>query len=174
MREFKIRNLLPIFTRMDGTLGNVSGEFGIALLYLIGGVLFVVGGLILNKFLSPNRPNPEKLSTYECGEDPVGNARIQFNNRFYVAALIFLIFDVEIVFLFPWATVFADANLISMAPSWGWVALMEAGIFVVILLLGLAYVWVKGDLDWIKPKPQIPTSPAQVPEELYEEFNAQR
>ncbi|HEX2900292.1 MAG TPA: NADH-quinone oxidoreductase subunit A, partial [Bacteroidia bacterium] len=90
---------------MDATLGQVSGEFGVALLYFLGGIVFVVGGLTLSKLLSPNRPNPEKLSTYECGEDPVGNARIQLNNRFYVAALIFLIFDVEIVFLYPWATV---------------------------------------------------------------------
>lgn len=156
---------------MDPMLGQVSGEYGIALLYLLGGIAFVVGGLLLNRLLAPNRPNPEKLSTYECGEDPVGNARIQVNNRFYVAALIFLIFDVEIVFLFPWATVFADRGLIAQAPAWGWLALIEAFVFVGILLLGLAYVWVKGDLDWIRPKPQVPTSPARVPDALYEAFN---
>lgn len=159
---------------MDASISQVSGEFGVALLYLLGGIIFVIGGLLLNKALSPNRPNPEKLSTYECGEDPVGNARIQLNNRFYVAALIFLIFDVEIVFLFPWATVFADAQLISQVPSWGWLALGEAGVFVAILLMGLAYVWVKGDLDWIKPQPQTPISPAKVPDELYEQFNSQQ
>lgn len=157
---------------MDATLGQVSGEFGVALLYILGGIVFVVGGLTLSKFLSPNRPNPEKLSTYECGEDPVGNARIQLNNRFYVAALIFLIFDVEIVFLYPWATVFADKALIAQAPNWGWLALIEVFLFAAILLLGLAYVWVKGDLDWIKPRPQTPTSPAKVPDALYEQFNA--
>lgn len=160
------------FCGMDPTLGQVSGEYGVALLYILGGIVFVVGGLMLNKFLSPNRPNPEKLSTYECGEDPVGNARIQLNNRFYVAALIFLIFDVEIVFLYPWATVFADKSLIAQAPGWGWLALIEVFLFAGILLLGLAYVWAKGDLDWIKPRPQVPSSPAKVPNELYEQFNA--
>lgn len=157
---------------MDQTLGQANGEFGVALLYIIGGIVFVVGGLLLSRVVAPNRPNPEKLSTYECGEDPVGNARIQLNNRFYVAALIFLIFDVEVVFLFPWATVFADAGLIAEAPAWGWLAFTEVTVFVLILLLGLAYVWVKGDLDWIKPRPQVPSSPAQVPAELYAEFNA--
>lgn len=159
------------FCAMESTLGQVSGEYGVALLFLVGGILFCVGGLILNKLLSPNRPNPEKLSTYECGEDPVGNARIQLNSRFYVAALIFLIFDVEIVFLFPWATVFADVGLIQTAPAWGWFALVEAFIFAGILLLGLAYVWAKGDLDWIKPQPTVPKSPAAVPNERYEAFN---
>lgn len=158
---------------MGSTLGQVSGEYGSALLYVIGGIAFVVGGLLLSRLLAPHRPNPEKLSTYECGEDPVGNARIQLNSRFYVAALVFLIFDVEIVFLFPWATVFADAGLISEAPGWGWLALAEMGVFVCILLLGLAYVWVKGDLDWIKPQPELPSSPASVPDALYEEFNAE-
>ena len=157
---------------MNGALGQVSGEYGIALLFLIGGILFVLGGLLAAKFLSPNRPNPEKLSTYECGEDPVGNARIQLNSRFYVAALIFLIFDVEIIFLFPWATVFADKSLIAAAPAWGIFALAEVIVFVSILLLGLAYVWAKGDLDWIKPDQQIPTVSSKVPTELYEEFNA--
>lgn len=152
-------------------LGQASGEYGIALIFLIGGILFVLGGLFLAKFLSPNRPNPEKLSTYECGEDPVGNARIQLNSRFYVAALIFLIFDVEIIFLFPWATVFADKNLIAESYNWGYFALAEVLIFVLILLLGLAYVWAKGDLDWIKPEPQIPSVNSKVPAKLYEEFN---
>ncbi len=159
------------FCSMDSTLGQVSGEYGVALLFLVGGIIFVIGGMMASKLLSPNRPNPEKNSTYECGEDPVGNARIQLNSRFYVAALIFLIFDVEVVFLFPWATVFADPNLIHEAPAWGWFALIEVFAFAGILLLGLAYVWVKGDLDWIKPKPVIPTSPSKVPAALYETFN---
>jgi NADH-quinone oxidoreductase subunit A len=156
---------------MEAQLGQVSGEFGGALLFLIGGIVFVVGGMVFSKLIRPDRPNPEKNSTYECGEDPVGNARIQLNSRFYVAALIFLIFDVEVVFLFPWATVFADATLIAQAPSWGWLALIEVFVFAAILLLGLAYVWVKGDLDWIKPQPIVPQSPAKVPAELYEAYN---
>lgn len=159
---------------MENGLGQLNSQFGIALLYLIGGALFVVLGLFVSRLLRPNRPNPEKLSTYECGEDPVGNSRIQLNNRFYVAALIFLIFDVEVIFLFPWATVFADAALIGEAPVWGVLALVEMVIFAGILLLGLAYVWVKGDLDWIRPQPQKPVNPTQIPDEVYEAFNARQ
>jgi len=159
---------------MESSLGQVSGEYGVALLFLVGGIIFVIGGLLASKLLSPSRPNPEKNSTYECGEDPVGNARIQLNSRFYVAALIFLIFDVEVVFLFPWATVFAAPDLIQEAPAWGWFALIEVFAFAGILLLGLAYVWVKGDLDWIKPKPVVPTSPSKVPASLYEGFNQEQ
>ncbi len=159
---------------MESSLGQVSGEYGVALLFLVGGIVFVVGGMLASKLLRPDRPNPEKNSTYECGEDPIGNARIQLNSRFYVAALIFLIFDVEIVFLFPWAIVFADLGVIRVAPTWGWFALVEMFVFASILLLGLAYVWAKGDLDWIKPRPETPKSPASVPDALYEAFNEQQ
>ena len=78
---------------------------------------------------------------YECGEEPVGDTRIKFNTRFYVIALIFLIFDVEIVFLFPWAVVYRKIGML---------AFVEMLIFIVILLVGLAYVWAKGDLEWIR------------------------
>jgi NADH-quinone oxidoreductase subunit A len=78
---------------------------------------------------------------YECGEDPVGDTHIKFNARFYVIALIFLIFDVEIVFLFPWAVVFRQIGVL---------AFVEMFIFIGILLVGLAYVWAKGDLEWIR------------------------
>jgi len=156
---------------MESELGNVNGEFGIALMYILGGCVFVLGGLLLSRLLRPSRPNPEKLSTYECGEDPVGKSRIQLNNRFYVAALIFLIFDVEIVFLFPWATVFADAGLIGVAPAWGIAALVEVGIFSIVLLAGLAYVWSKGDLDWVRPAPIQATNPTRIPDGVYEDFN---
>jgi NADH-quinone oxidoreductase subunit A len=166
--------VLAYFCSMDSGLGHVNSEFGVALLYLLGGALFVVLGLFASKLLRPDRPNPEKLSTYECGEDPVGNSRIQLNNRFYVAALIFLVFDVEVIFLFPWATVFADAALIAEAPAWGVLALVEMLIFAGILLLGLAYVWVKGDLDWIRPHPQKPVNPTRIPDEVYDAFNARQ
>ncbi|MCB9231627.1 MAG: NADH-quinone oxidoreductase subunit A [Bacteroidia bacterium] len=146
-------------------------QFGAVLLFIIGGIIFTVGGVILSRLLAPNRPNPEKLSTYECGEDPVGNARIQINMRFYVAALIFLIFDVEIIFLFPWSTVFADKELIAQAPAWGWFSLVEIFIFTGILLIGLAYVWVKGDLDWVRPNPIPAPKVTNIPAEVYAEFN---
>ena len=101
----------------------------------------VVVPLVIALLVAPSRKTKEKLQTYECGEVTEGNAWLQFNVRFYVIALIFLIFDVEVVFLFPWAVVFKDLGLL---------ALVEMGIFLLVLVVGLAYVWVKSDLDWIK------------------------
>lgn len=147
-------------------------QFGAAALFFVAGCVFVIGGIITSRLLAPHRPNPEKETSYECGEDPTGTARIQFNNRFYVVALIFLIFEVEILFLFPWATVFADETFIRDIPSWGWVSLIEALIFTAVLLAGLAYVWARGDLNWVRPKPEAPKAPASVPGELYAAFNA--
>jgi NADH-quinone oxidoreductase subunit A len=117
-------------------------EFGRVLIFLIVGAVFVAIGLAFAWLLRPNRPYPSKLSTYECGETPVGDTRLRFNVRFYVVALIFLIFDVEVVFLFPWATVYK---------SLGWFAFIEMMVFLAILLVGYAYVWRKGDLEWDKP-----------------------
>lgn len=149
-------------------------EFGYALLFLLGGFVLMGAGMVTNRLLAPHRPNREKLTSYECGEDPVGSSWLQFNMRFYAVALIFLIFDVEVLLLFPWATVFADATLLRTVPGWGWLALAEAGIFLAILTLGLAYVWRKGDLDWVRPQ-QLPTSAgAAIPMEAYQAFNARQ
>ena len=98
--------------------------------------------LALQYILSPRKnKGGDKLISYECGEIPEGSAWVKFNIRFYVVALIFLIFDVEIVFLFPWAVVFQELGLL---------AFIEAFIFILILVVGFAYVWMKGDLDWVK------------------------
>jgi len=126
----------------------------------------------INKLIAPNNPNPEKLTSYECGEEPTGNAWLPFNARFYVIALVFLLFDVEMVFIFPWAIVFGNHDMNNFDPRWGWLALTEMFLFLGILILGLAYVWVKGDLDWIKPKPIVPTTNSRVPAALYDELNA--
>jgi NADH-quinone oxidoreductase subunit A len=122
-------------------------EFGRVLIFFLIGVVFVAAGLIVAWLLRPHRPYPSKLSTYECGEPPIGDTRIRFNIRFYVVALIFLIFDVEVVFLFPWATVYK---------SLGWFAFVEMLAFLGILFVGYAYVWRNGDLDWDRPAPKIP------------------
>ena len=122
-------------------------EFGRVLIFIVIGALFVAIGLLVAWLLRPHRPYPSKNTTYECGEVPVGDTRIRFNIRFYVVALIFLIFDVEVVFLFPWAMVYR---------SLGWFAFVEMLVFLGILLVGFAYVWRKGDLDWDKPAPRIP------------------
>lgn len=128
----------------------------------------------VNRLLAPRNPNPEKLSTYECGEEPTGNAWLPFNSRFYVIALVFLLFDVEMVFVFPWATVFGNKEIIQLDPRWGWFSLIEMFIFLGILILGLAYVWVKGDLDWIKPSPTLPDSGTNIPQSLYDKINLQQ
>jgi NADH-quinone oxidoreductase subunit A len=126
------------------------------------------------RLLSPNNPNPEKLTSYECGEETVGSAWMPFNSRFYVIALIFLLFDVEMVFILPWATVFGNHDLIKADHRWGWLSLTEMFIFLGILILGLVYVWVKGDLDWIKPNVIRPTVNTQVPASLYDKLNKQQ
>lgn len=127
-----------------------------------------------NKLLAPNKPNPEKLTSYECGEEPTGSAWLPFNPRFYVIALVFLLFDVEMVFIFPWATVFADKSIVKAYPNWSKLTVAEMFIFVGILILGLVYVWVKGDLNWIKPQPVIPTVDSKVPVSLYEKLNLEQ
>ena len=147
------------------------GEFGKLFLFILGGIIFTIIGMLANYLLAPNKADPEKLSTYECGEEPVGDAGIQFNSHFYLIGLVFLIFEVEIIFFFPWSTVFASADYIAENSSWGVLALVEMLVFAFILILGLIYVWVKGDLAWIKSEPTPPASPNKIPEEWYEVVN---
>jgi NADH-quinone oxidoreductase subunit A len=149
-------------------------EFGKILMFLIAGIIMTCLGLFVARLLSPNKPNPEKLTSYECGEEPTGNAWLPFNSRFYVIALVFLLFDVEMVFVFPWAIVFGNHEMNNFDPRWGWLALIEMFIFLGILILGLAYVWVKGDLDWIKAAPIVPTTDISIPASLYEKLNQQQ
>ncbi|MDP9077557.1 MAG: NADH-quinone oxidoreductase subunit A [Bacteroidota bacterium] len=149
-------------------------EFGKILIFLITGIIMVCVAFGINKLLAPHKPNPEKLTSYECGEETTGNAWLPFNSRFYVIALVFLLFDVEMVFIFPWATVFGSHEINNIEPRWGWLALTEMFVFLGILILGLAYVWVKGDLDWIKPKPIIPTTDTFIPASLYEKLNLEQ
>ena len=112
------------------------------IIFTILGVALIGLPLVLQYLLSPrNNKGGEKLTSYECGELPEGSAWVKFNIRFYVIALIFLIFDVEIVFLFPWAVVYQELGLL---------AFVEAFIFVLILVVGFIYIWAKGDLDWVK------------------------
>jgi len=159
-----------IFGLMDQDL--YLSSFGEILLYIIAGILFILVTLFVSRLIRPNRPNPEKLSTYESGEETVSSAWNQFNVRFYVVALIFLLFEVEIVFLFPWSTIFANPVLIEQTGgSWGWFAMIEMLIFIVVLALGLAYVWVNGYLDWVKPNPTPTKFESNVPKELYSEIN---
>lgn len=124
--------------------------------------------------LSPNHPNSEKLTSYECGEEPIGSAWLPFNSRFYVIALVFLLFEVEMVFVFPWATVFGSHQINAADPRWGILSLTEMFIFLGVLILGLVYVWCKGDLEWIKPKPIVPTTDVVIPTALYDNLKRQQ
>ena len=146
--------------------------FGTVLLFILGGLGFILMALMVGKLLRPNRPNEEKLTTYESGEDPINNAWGQVNVRFYIMALVFILFEVELVFLFPWAVVFADVDLILATNGlWGWFALIETGIFILILGVGLAYVWANGMLTWLRPDGHISTFSSKVPKKLYEQIN---
>ena len=148
-------------------------EFGTLLIFIIGAIAFAVIGLTASRLLRPNRPNFEKLTTYESGEDTVGSAWGQFNIRFYIVALIFLLFEVEIIYLFPWSIIFGDKDLIESTDwSWAWFAITEMFIFIFVLALGLAYAWRKGYLDWVKPQ-QVNTSyRSKIPEKAYQKYKA--
>jgi NADH:ubiquinone oxidoreductase subunit 3 (subunit A) len=112
---------------------------GSLILLMICGILFCGGGILLSKVIAPSSSNDQKLEAYECGIPTQGGSWVQYNVGYYLFALIFLIFDVELIFLFPWACVLKIA---------GPVALFEILIFVFILFLGLLYAWKKGALKW--------------------------
>ena len=122
--------------------GFLTAHAGI-LSFLAVVIGFLVVNLIVWSILRPSRFSEEKLTTYECGENPTGSAWVQFNIRFYVFALIFIIFDVEAVFLLPWAVVFRELGML---------AFVEGLVFIVILVVALVYVWRKGDLEWVRPE----------------------
>ncbi len=123
-------------------------EFGKIFIFMLVAALFVVVAVIAAKYIRPARPTHEKLLTYECGEDTIGTPWVKFNIRFYVVALIFLIFDVEVVLLIPWALVYKQFGLGGF---------LVGAIFLLLLGLGMAYEWRKGDLEWVKAKVIPPT-----------------
>jgi NADH-quinone oxidoreductase subunit A len=120
------------------------------LLFLVLGAIFVPLNLLIGSLIRPRINEPEKYAPYECGEESEGHLFNQFNPRFYVIALIFVIFEVELVFLFPWALRLREL---------GWYGFTAGFIFLVILLLSLVYEWGKGNLEWIMP-PRKPASAA--------------
>ncbi|MFD2597726.1 NADH-quinone oxidoreductase subunit A [Sphingobacterium corticis] len=151
--------------------GQLS-EYGKILSLAIVGLLLVGGTIFTAKLISPKRPNSIKLSTYECGEEAIGTSWVQFNPRFYVVALIFLLFDVELIFIFPWATVFGNAEFIALDNRWGWFTLIEMAIFLGILIVGLVYVWKNDDLNWVKPRTVRPQVNVAIPASAYDKLNA--
>lgn len=115
-------------------------EYLAVLLFAVTGIAIVLVTFFINRLIRPHNPYKAKDINYECAEDPVGSSWFQFNNRFYIFALIFVIFDVEAVFLFPWAVAFGQLGLY---------ALIEMVVFILILFFGLFYAWKKGVLKWV-------------------------
>ena len=115
-------------------------DYALLGVFFIVGVLFPIAAFITSWLLRPKKIEGEKNIPYECGELTVGSSRFQFNARYYVIALIFVIFDVEALFIIPWAVVFK---------SLGWFAYFEMMFFIAILAVGLAYAWKKGALEWL-------------------------
>ncbi|WP_420581878.1 NADH-quinone oxidoreductase subunit A [Reichenbachiella sp.] len=147
-------------------------NYQILLLFAVGGLVAIIGPLVMSRLLRPSRPNDEKLTTYECGEDPTGTAWGKFNIRFYVVALVFVLFETELLFLFPWAIVFGNEQLnAETAGNWGLLAMVEMGLFILILALGLVYVWGKGYLEWEKPEVSVLDTKSKVPDALYSDLN---
>ena len=109
-------------------------------LFFIVGLIVPIGAIVTAGILGPKKPNPIKATTYECGIETVGDSWVQFKAQYYIFALVFLIFDVETVFLFPWAVKLGHLGLF---------AVIEGIIFILILLAGLVYAWRKGMLEWV-------------------------
>ncbi len=107
--------------------------------FIVVGILIPAGAMIMSWMIRTKNPYPEKLTTYECGEEPIGTAHMQFDVQYYIYALLFVVFDVETVFLYPWAVVFTDIGMI---------AVVEMVIFIAMLLVALVYAWKKGILEW--------------------------
>jgi NADH-quinone oxidoreductase subunit A len=147
-------------------MDSVSGIYYI-LIFSGVGLGFIIVTLLVSRILSPSRPNAEKNSVYESGEETSGQSWPAISNGYFIIALLFLLFEIEIIFLFPLAVAFGKATDAGAALVL-WTAI--AG-FVVILIAGLAYAWIKGYLDWMKPRPVKPDLTGTVPMDRYTEFN---
>ncbi len=115
-------------------------EYGTLLVFLAFAHIFVIGGVAANYLLMPRGKSAERLTTYECGLDPIGEAHVRYSLRFYVFAVMYVVFAVETAFLLPWAVVYG--SLQGAAPF------IDIFVFISVLLLGLAYAWKKGELKW--------------------------
>jgi len=114
-------------------------EYFPILLFILVGIGVGVAPMVLGRLLAPNRPDPEKLSPYECGFEAFEDARMKFDVRYYLVAILFILFDLEIAFLFPWAAVINDI---------GFAGFLSMMVFLAILTVGFVYEWMKGALEW--------------------------
>jgi len=117
----------------------MSTEYFPVLLFLAVSAVIGIALIVIGNLLGPRRPESEKASPYECGFEAFEDARMRFDVRYYLFAILFIIFDLEIAFVFPWATVFSKLGLLGLA---------EMGMFLALLVLGFVYVWKKGALEW--------------------------
>lgn len=130
---------------------NHFNQLSTALLFIVGGLLFSLVSLTVWKLLRSNKPSDVTQVAYESGEEPIGSALGGFNVRFYMVALLFVLFDVELVFLFPWAVVMGNKHFNELSGGvWGYTTLIEAFVFVLLLGFGLAYAWKQQWLGWAK------------------------
>src|SRR5215208_3433752 len=123
-------------------------DFGTVLVFAIVAIGFALGGITLSRTVGPRIPSAEKSSIYECGERPIGVAWFNFNPRFYLVALVFVIFEVDIALTFPVVAVYRQ--WVEASPTMAWVAFSELMLFTAILVVGLVWVWAHGDLEWVK------------------------
>ncbi len=134
-------------------------EFGAVAAFAVMAVTFAFGAITLGQIAGPKLPSPQKSIIYECGELPIGSAWFNFNPRFYLIALVFVIFEVELALTFPVVAVYK--RWIAMSPTMGLVALAELLVFIFILALGLVWIWIHGDLEWVKKLARVDDAPAQ-------------
>jgi len=118
----------------------MSAEWLFIGIFLVLGLILVIAPLLLAHFVAPRKPNPIKHQTYECGVETVGDTWVQFKVQYYIFGLVFVIFDVETVFLFPWAVAYRQLPMF---------AVLEGVLFILILAGGLLYIWRKGALEWV-------------------------
>ncbi len=125
---------------MDPLYSLYQNNYLVVVVFVILGILLPVGALTFGRLLRPNKPTAEKRTTYESGIEPTGESWVQFNVRYYMFALLFVLFDVETVFLYPWAVAYEELGIF---------ALIEMCIFMFMLVIGLVYAWKKKVLTWI-------------------------
>ena len=123
-------------------------EYGAVIAFVVVAIGFAAAILTVGRLVRPDHPSAAKSMTYECGEEPIGTAWMNFNPRFYLIALVFVIFEVDIALTFPVVAVFKE--WIAQSPTMGFIALSELLLFTLILVVGLVWVWVHGDLQWVK------------------------
>ena len=115
------------------------------LVFIFVALIFGCVPIIVGRLVGPHRPDPEKLSAFECGFEAFEDARMKFDVRYYLIAIIFILFDLEIAFLFPWATIFKEIVNTESVKLFGFIEML---VFIAILVVGYVYAWAKGALDW--------------------------